>query len=324
MKACALVLLCLCSMYLLRVEALAREEAFNTLYANAPTATSANAQLDSLWDGTGFSDPGQAVTLADKILSIDANNWQALNARGVARVQRRQYILAESDFSRSLQINPKYAPLYSNRCNARKLSGQFTKALQDCSQAVKMMPNDWFAKYNRAAVNRLMGKGELAHRELEQVLIALPGYAPAWVEQALTLAQLKRYGEATVNLKKAQELAPGYAPVYYAKGVISTDIQKTGDALSAYKKAMNLAHPTPDQADNYAKALCQAGKCAQGIDVLTSLLQENPTYGPAWIHRGMLNYGRQDVRAMCGDLKQGCKYGFCRPLAMVTKNGLCR
>jgi tetratricopeptide (TPR) repeat protein len=65
--------------------------------------------------------------------SLDAKSY---NNRGIAYQKKRQYDKAISDYSKAIEINPRYADAYNNRGNAYgEGKGQHDKAWDDVKKA---------------------------------------------------------------------------------------------------------------------------------------------------------------------------------------------
>ena len=100
------------------------------------------------------------------------------NNRGLARLNLKQYDLAQTDFERGIAINPNYAPAWDNKGYLFLLLEQYPESL--------------------AALNRSL--------ELD------PDNVNGWHNRGATLYALKRYGEALDSFEKALNLDPNYEP----------------------------------------------------------------------------------------------------------------
>jgi tetratricopeptide (TPR) repeat protein len=65
---------------------------------------------------------------------------EAYNNRGLTYFDRGQYAWAISDYSKAIEIDPRYAAAYSNRGDAYKITGQYDKAISDFSKVIEINP----------------------------------------------------------------------------------------------------------------------------------------------------------------------------------------
>ncbi|MEW5912653.1 MAG: tetratricopeptide repeat protein [Thermodesulfobacteriota bacterium] len=112
--------------------------------------------------------------------AIDSGKWtgnnQAINYnnRGIAWAVTKQYDQAIADFSKAIEINPKYAKAYYNRGISWRRKQQIEKAIADYTKAIELNPN----------------------------------YAKAYGNRAVALALLGRYKEALADAQRGTELDP--------------------------------------------------------------------------------------------------------------------
>ena len=69
--------------------------------------------------------------------------------RGIAYGKKGQYDRAISDFTKAIEIDPRYAEAYNNRGIAYGKKGQYDRAISDYTKALKINPMFAGAYYNR-------------------------------------------------------------------------------------------------------------------------------------------------------------------------------
>ena len=65
---------------------------------------------------------------------------EAYYNRGNAYEKKGQYDKAISDYSKAIEINPKYAKAYNNRGIAHAIRGQYEKTISDYNKAIEINP----------------------------------------------------------------------------------------------------------------------------------------------------------------------------------------
>src|SRR6059058_378607 len=67
---------------------------------------------------------------------------ETFNSRGIAYRLKGDYDRAIQDYSQAIKINPNFAAAFDNRCWARAVVGILKPALADCNEALRLMPNN--------------------------------------------------------------------------------------------------------------------------------------------------------------------------------------
>jgi len=105
-----------------------------------------------LFKGISYGNKGQndqAISNYTKALEINPKFAKAFLSRGVAYRMKGQYDQAISDYNKALEINPKFAEAYNNRGQAYGDKGQYDRAISNYNKALEINP-----KYAGAYENR--------------------------------------------------------------------------------------------------------------------------------------------------------------------------
>ena len=125
--------------------------------------------------------------------------------RGVVSYHKGQYDKAISDFTKALEINPRYTEAYNLRGGVYSRKGQNDEAISDYSKAIEIDPRDVRAYNYRAWEYTLKGEYDQAISDLKKALEINPRYADTYNNLAWVLATAKV--SAFHDGKKALELA---------------------------------------------------------------------------------------------------------------------
>ena len=74
---------------------------------------------------------------------------EAYNNRGVAWQRKGDYDRAITDYTKAIELNPRFAEAYYNRGNAYYSKGQYDQAISDCNKALELNPKLPAAYNNR-------------------------------------------------------------------------------------------------------------------------------------------------------------------------------
>lgn len=104
----------------------------------------------------------QVLVLAEKVLSIDPNNQEALRLIGYAHEIMQEYNKAHDAYVRVLLINPKNAPVLFSDAHAWDLQGDLAKAEAGYRAALAADPNFDNARAGLGRIYAQQGKGDEA------------------------------------------------------------------------------------------------------------------------------------------------------------------
>lgn len=95
-------------------------------------------------------DHDRAISDFTKSIEINPKFVMAYNNRGWAHLKKGEHDLAISDFNKSIEIKPRYAKAYYNRGIAYNAKGQYDRSISDYTKAVEINPRYAMA-YNNLA-----------------------------------------------------------------------------------------------------------------------------------------------------------------------------
>lgn len=161
------------------------------------------------------------LTVFDDILKKKPNNIFAYNSRGIAKYEMQDVAGSISDYSKAIEINPKYHAAYYNRAISLFETSQIQAALNDYNKAIELNPS--FAK-------------------------ALNGRATLYMES------LNNLPAAISDLSKAIALNPEFAQAYYNRGIAFAKMNDFDKACQDWQKVQSLGF---SQADDFLGKYCR-------------------------------------------------------------------
>jgi tetratricopeptide (TPR) repeat protein len=157
----------------------------------------------------------QAITEFTKAIELDPKFAWAYNNRGNAYAQGKgQLDQAISDFTKAIELDPKLAKAYNNRGGAYGDKGQYDQAISDCNKAIELNPEYAQAYYNRGRAYLQKGQLDQAISDYTKAIELNPEIAMAYLNRAITYAIKGEYDKAWEDVHKAQSLGfqvhPGF------------------------------------------------------------------------------------------------------------------
>jgi Tfp pilus assembly protein PilF len=146
-------------------------------------------------------------------------------------------------------VQPRAETFYA-RANAYLQTGELQKAIDDCTQAIRMNPNYAEAHCRRGHAYLKAGDLNKAMADLVETIRLKPDFAEAFYLRACTYLQIGKadagYGElhsAIADCTAAIRLNPAYVEAYCRRGDVYLQIGEVYKARADYGQAMRL-NPT--------------------------------------------------------------------------------
>lgn len=152
----------------------------------------------------------KASALAEFSRAVDlAPRWAAaFNARGRCHRRLADKQSALADFERALVLDPMFGEAYRNKGNIMLECGKATEALACFDRAVELLPESALAYNNRGFALQQVGEYDRAIADHQQAVKLDPCYAEAFQDLAAALEVLERADEARRALAEADRLLP--------------------------------------------------------------------------------------------------------------------
>ncbi len=179
----------------------------------------------------------QAISDYTRAIEIDPSFAEAYNNRGSVYARQGNYSQAILDYSTSLEINPQFAEAYSNLKNARLMQGNPTKAISE---------KDYF---KLGATSFRQGNFTDAISDFTEAVKINPNFAQAYNDRGLAYYNEGNYSTAIIDYNKAIGLDPDYADAYYNRGLAWDRQANQTQALSDFNKAIKIK---PDNGQTYS------------------------------------------------------------------------
>jgi len=208
----------------------------------------------------------------------------AYTNRGTAYSVQGNFGQALEDYSKAININPKFALAYSNRGVALKALGDYAGAIEDYTTAISLNPSYAQAYNNRGAAFCSKGEYNRAIEDYSRAVSLNPSYAQAYNNRGVAFCYKGEYDRAIQDYTRAISLNQRYTEVYYNRGLAHYYKKDYDRAIDDYGRviAQNpawFAQAYYNRALSYkakgdmARALDDIGTaCASGVDAACKLL----------------------------------------------------
>ena len=163
---------------------------------------------------------------------------QTLADRGRAAYLAGDYSTAVSNFSELLKLKPADARVYYNRGNAYYRMRDLEKALADFSETLKIAPNMYLALMNRGNIYSQFKRYEEAIADYDRAIALKPDDFLIWFNRGVAHGRLGKTENALQDLDEALRLNPYDGPAYSARGDLYFAQGDTDRAAADYRRVL--------------------------------------------------------------------------------------
>ena len=264
------------------------------------------------------------------------------NERGIAKGVKGDVDGAIADFTRAIELYPKYSTAYTNRGLAKKNKGDLEGAIADCTRAIELDPKDAGAYSNRGIAKQAQGdlnraiadytraieldpkyakgytnrgiakeeKGDMegAIADCTRAIKLDPRYAPAYSTRGLAKKNKGDLNEAITDYTRAVELDPKYAHAYYNRGVAKWGKGDIDGAIADHTRAIELDSKDAGAYNERGIAKQAQGDLNGAIADYTRGVELDPKYANAYYNRGVAKWGKGDIDGAIADYTRAIEF----------------
>jgi tetratricopeptide (TPR) repeat protein len=134
--------------------------------------------------------------------------------RGYAWDERGEYGKAIADYTKAIELNPKFTEAYYNRGNAWESKGQVDKAIADYTRTITLNPKHVNAYYKRGGLAKTKKQVDRAISDYTSAITLNPRFAYAYNNRGNAWDDIGRYDKAIADYTKAMALKPNDPTAY--------------------------------------------------------------------------------------------------------------
>jgi tetratricopeptide (TPR) repeat protein len=235
-----------------------------------------------------------SITLWDDVISKYDYAQDAYLNRGVAYGNLGQFDKAIDDYSKAIELNPKYTKAYYNLGVAYANLGQWDKAIDDYNRTIGIDPDFTDAYYNRGIAYANIGTWDKAIEDYSRVIGIRPDFARTYYNRGVAYGNSGLRDKAIIDYTKAIGLDPKYTDAFDNRGVIYASLGQWDKAIEDYTKAIGI---NPDFSKAYYNRGFSYGNIGQwdkAIVDYSRAIEIDPKYAEAYTNRGVAycNFGQ--------------------------------
>jgi tetratricopeptide (TPR) repeat protein len=241
----------------------------------------------------------------DKVLLKDPNNAICLYKSGLMSIQMGIDLDdAIQNFSKAIQIKPKYSDAYWGRGMARKIKYEYKEADEDLEKAIQLDPNNDGAYISLAEVKYHLTDYEKAELYYSVYLKKNPKDFETYSDRGFVRMERLNLKEAIEDYTKAIDLNPNIQYLdYLDRGKAKYLIQLYDSANSDFNKAIEI-NPNSSDLLSIGIFFVEKEKFNEAISYFDKTLILDNTSSRAFLYRGFSKNGLERFEEALTDLNR--------------------
>jgi tetratricopeptide (TPR) repeat protein len=149
---------------------------------------------------------GAAANDFGAVVALDPDNEEALYNQGLIYIRRQNFLAAEQNFEKMMEISPETMYGRLGYAVLEKIRGNYTESERIYNYLINKMPREWQLYASRADLYFMTGRNARAMDDLNKVFAESEPTASLYVLRGkVKLARYER-ASAAIDFKKAKEM----------------------------------------------------------------------------------------------------------------------
>jgi tetratricopeptide (TPR) repeat protein len=145
-------------------------------------------------------------TIPSPVGSAISNDCQKFYIQAVNQASNKNYVMAISEFTRAIQLNPQYLDAYLGRAQVRFSMGDDRGTVEDCRQVLSLKPDAVHAQYLLGRAYHRLGDVRAAIDGYSQAIVLVKDYAKAYYNRGLAHIEIQEPRLGVRDLQSASRL----------------------------------------------------------------------------------------------------------------------
>ena len=212
----------------------------------------------------------QAINVFNLLIKTDTTLYEAYLFRGIAKYNLNDFIGAQADFSKAIQMNPVYTPAYHYRAITNSRTGKYDDALRDLQEAMNLRP----------------------------------GYVGLYYSRGITYFLSQQFEHAIEDFNRFLRFEPKVGEAYLNRGTAYLLLKDTASALNDYNTAILLNKFEPEGYVRRARIYALQEKNEKAIDNLNEAIRLDTANTFAYFNRAMVRNNMRNINGALADLQK--------------------
>ncbi len=231
----------------------------------------------------------------------------AYHIRGVTRDQMQNYHNALRDYNKALEIDPFNADIYISRGTTRIHMKSFISAIEDFNQAVKYDANNADAYLKRAIAKEQLKDYEGAIKDCNDAIRLDYFNTGAYLRRGAIRMEIGEYEDALGDFQQAIRLDPDNSYAYFTRALVKIELADTAGAILDYNKVIEMDPYNALTYYNRGILYADIGKMEKAIEEFDKVLMLNPMNVYTYYNRAAARHSLGRYREAIDDYSEAIK-----------------
>ena len=232
--------------------------------------------------------------------------WAYLN-RGVAYHVKGDFSRAISDQTEALRLTPNNVLAYTFRGGVYASKREYERAIADFSEAIRLKPDFAPPYLQRGMAYRLKGDTDRALRDLDEAIRLNAKDVPVYVERGEVYTSKREYDRAITDFSEAIRLKPDFSPPYSKRAMVYRLKGDTDRALRDLDDAIRLNAKDVPAYVLRGQVYASEREYDRAIADFSEAIRINSKHSGAHVLRGVAHSSKGDHDDAIADLEEAIR-----------------
>jgi tetratricopeptide (TPR) repeat protein len=159
---------------------------------------------------------------------------------GLECFTRKDYYQAISNYTKAIELTPKFAAAHLHMGLSKNYLGDMTGALADLTMSIELNPEEGFGYYSRGVTKAMTENYRGAIADLDRAIDTDEQWISAYYYRGLSKRYLEDYNGAIRDQTRTIQLDPKFTLAYIDLGLVKTILGDYRDAAADLSKAIEI------------------------------------------------------------------------------------
>lgn len=237
----------------------------------------------------------EAISLLNMELKLDSNSHLAYFLRGIAKYYLEDFVGAEQDYSKTLELAPYFSDAYFNRAAVRAQQKKFESSLADFSLAIKSDSSNPRIFFGRAQTYINLKKYEEAIEDCNKTIDLNLSLESVYILRGTAKSGLEKYEEALADIGKAINYNPENVVSLIQRGNIYSELKAYDSALYDLDIALSLDSMNSYGLFSKAITYMRMEDFDNALENLNKVTQLSPYNSYAYFNRAIIYQNKKNL-----------------------------
>ncbi|WP_170226998.1 tetratricopeptide repeat protein [Luteibaculum oceani] len=278
-----------------------KEDSLNLVLRNDPNNIDAYLERGNLkFQDSRFQG---ALGDADRALTIDSLNPEALVLKGESQFALEEFYESQKTFEKCLEYNPKYVPCYEKLAEISLLRKNYEKAIGYVNDALRLDEQNYYPYYLKGWIYQEKGDSALAASSYQTSVELNPKFYDGYIMLG-SLYYNANHPLCVQYFNTALELEPTSTEALYFMGMYYQNNEESAKATQAYNRmrAIDATDLRPWYNTGFIH-LTQNLKFDSAVYYFNQVLIQDDQYYAAWYNRGLAHLKMGNKKQAIADME---------------------